>query len=781
MIYCKQHISIVLIVVSAIIYPLNAEDKNFQSFNALDLQAEYLEDSGRILKIDDFVKNPNLPFTKFNKNVHSGGYTESQYWVRLQLPTNPEKERLLVLHKPIAKSAELFRIHQGKIVQNDRIGMEYGKRTGQSLQYYFTIPPTKEVQTVYIRYRYTNAMVIGPELFLKEKYPEFLIQNQYLWGLFFGMLLIMGIYNLFIFISLRDINYLYYFFVLLNISMFQFITRGFTPFWITAENIAATDKYVIFFASSTSISTMLFLFSFIEMPTRQPVVAVFGKILILFFIVIIFIALYNPYVLLYRIMTTAIEIAILYGFFSASRGYLLGYKPAIYFIIATFFMLLGTITYILALQGIIPYNWFTGHAQAFGSSLEVMLFSLALAERIRINRKESAENLQKALQLQKEMAVSLEAQVEARTRDLHQANATKDKFFSLIAHDLRGPIGSLSVLFNDHIDSSEDIDEKLLKDIRHTTYYTYDLLNNLLCWARNQKGELKFNPINVSIYEVIEHSLAPLMQSAIQNNISLLTECHTDIYVFGDQGMVATIIRNLVSNAIRFTPARGKITVSAVKQNDKILVGVSDTGTGISQEKLVKLFHLDEQMNASITKGGSRTSGLGLVLCREFVEKHNGEIRVESMSGKGTTFWFTLPIGKKPEQATDTIVAKLRNLKILVVEDTPLHQQTTFRILEDLELEFLIATNGEEAIELAGKFLPDLVLMDINLPGINGTDATKKIRENKNPPSWIVALTSYSQAELKSKWHDIHFDGYLSKPLEKSELLNLSSVLITKA
>lgn len=225
-------------------------------------------------------------------------------------------------------------------------------------------------------------------------------------------------------------------------------------------------------------------------------------------------------------------------------------------------------------------------------------------------------------------------------------NNTRDKFFSIIAHDLRNPFNTilgLSDMLLGNIDKAapESI-RKSVTDIRDTTKHTFDLLQNLLIWARSQTGALDFQPVHFDLSERILESIDIVKSQAEKKNIDLSHTLTGPVNVTGDIRMIDTILRNLLTNAIKFTKQHGRVTISAYEKDGQIEVLVNDTGTGIAHENVERIFLLDNKFTRKGTEkeGGS---GLGLILCREFVEKHNGTIRVESEPGKGSTFIFTLP------------------------------------------------------------------------------------------------------------------------------------------
>ncbi len=230
---------------------------------------------------------------------------------------------------------------------------------------------------------------------------------------------------------------------------------------------------------------------------------------------------------------------------------------------------------------------------------------------------------------------------------LIELNATKDKFFSIIAHDLKNPVNSI-VGFSEHlIDCVEAKNYGQIVDftniILQSSRTAMDLLVNLMEWALSQSGRMEFNPEHFKIGTIINEVIDLLKGSADQKSITLVNSLSYDGTVYADKSMIGTVIRNLISNAVKFTNPSGKITVSSEVKMDELIISVTDTGIGIPQERIDKLFKISENISTQGTNKEKGT-GLGLILSKEFIEKHNGKIWVESTVGVGTTFKFSLPV-----------------------------------------------------------------------------------------------------------------------------------------
>ncbi len=242
--------------------------------------------------------------------------------------------------------------------------------------------------------------------------------------------------------------------------------------------------------------------------------------------------------------------------------------------------------------------------------------------------------------------VELEKEIKRSEQELRELNASKDKFFSIIAHDLKSPFNAImgfSDLLVDQIrqkdlEGIEEMAEMILKSSTHAM----DLVTNLLEWSRSQTGRIKFDPVFVEIVELINNNIEFLKSSIGQKDISIHRELPAIVPIICDPNMINTVVRNLLSNAIKFTEPGGIITISITRNPKEIDVSVRDTGIGISTANLSKLFRIDSNFSTPGTNMEKGT-GLGLILCKEFVEKHRGKIVVESEPGKGSIFTFTLP------------------------------------------------------------------------------------------------------------------------------------------
>lgn len=235
--------------------------------------------------------------------------------------------------------------------------------------------------------------------------------------------------------------------------------------------------------------------------------------------------------------------------------------------------------------------------------------------------------------------------IENRNKELEQTNAAKDKFFSIIAHDLKAPFNSIlgfSEILVENIDKENNIDKlRYAKIIHENSEQAFLLINNLLEWSRTQSSRIQFNPIDYNLKDEVNEIVDLLSNSALQKSIVIENNINESLMVYADKDMINTVLRNLITNAVKFTNTGGKIVISVDKTADNVIVKISDNGVGISQDRINKLFMINENYSTNGTQNEKGT-GLGLILCKEFVEKNEGKIWVDSTEGSGTTFCFSL-------------------------------------------------------------------------------------------------------------------------------------------
>jgi signal transduction histidine kinase len=240
-----------------------------------------------------------------------------------------------------------------------------------------------------------------------------------------------------------------------------------------------------------------------------------------------------------------------------------------------------------------------------------------------------------------------DAEIEVKNAQLLLANMEKDKFFSIIAHDLRSPFNGflgLTQMLADDLDtmSLEDIREIALV-MRRSAVNVFSLLENLMEWSRINRGITAYEPKQLFLASSVTEAITSIAESAVKKGVNISLDIPQEVQVFADEYMLASIIRNLTSNALKFTHHGGIITISViVTTGDSATISIRDTGIGMKKEMLSNLFRFDLQTNRKGTEG-EPSSGLGLIICKEFIEKHGGKFWVESEEGKGSCFSFSIP------------------------------------------------------------------------------------------------------------------------------------------
>lgn len=238
-------------------------------------------------------------------------------------------------------------------------------------------------------------------------------------------------------------------------------------------------------------------------------------------------------------------------------------------------------------------------------------------------------------------------QIEEQKKELETLNATKDKFFSIIAHDLKNPFASLIGASGYLLSSSNELSQEQMTNfltiINNSAKQGHRLLENLLEWSRMQTGMMSWQPEQVDLWDLVNEVVSLLRGSAETKQIHLEAKVDENLSAFVDPNMINTVVRNLVSNAIKFTPNGGEIIVESRQSKNFIEITVKDNGVGIKAENIEKLFKIDEQVMQNGTENETGT-GLGLILCKEFIDKHKGELLVKSEINKGSSFIFRLPM-----------------------------------------------------------------------------------------------------------------------------------------
>jgi len=259
---------------------------------------------------------------------------------------------------------------------------------------------------------------------------------------------------------------------------------------------------------------------------------------------------------------------------------------------------------------------------------ELLILNKDLEKKVRERTQELQEKTEEVIQQHKE---------------LERANNSKDKLFSVIAHDLRGPIGNLGNIMELILDGNLSNEETLefLEMLREDTKNAYNLLENLLDWSRTQLGRIKKKPELIDLTKIINSNVSLLRGIAKAKNVQLASGITDELAAFADENMVKTVVRNLISNAIKFTPENGMVYIFAEKGNAFVEVSVKDSGIGIPPENLPRIF--DDEYFATFGTNREKGTGIGLQLCRDFVDQNGGKIAVESEVGQGSRFYFTLP------------------------------------------------------------------------------------------------------------------------------------------
>jgi signal transduction histidine kinase/ActR/RegA family two-component response regulator len=374
--------------------------------------------------------------------------------------------------------------------------------------------------------------------------------------------------------------------------------------------------------------------------------------------------------------------------------------------------------------------------------------------------------------------------------EMERALRIKTEFLANMSHELRTPLnavlGMAESLEEQIAGPLNDKQLKYIRTISESGKHLLELINDILDLSKIEAGRLELNVSQISVASLCEASMRMVKEQALKKNQMVSLKIDPEVkHIVGDERRLKQVLVNLLSNAVKFTPNDQQVGVEVKGniRNQTVTFTVWDEGIGIDPEELKLIFKPFIQLDAGLAREFSGT-GLGLVLVAQMIRLHGGSVSVESKQGQGSRFSITLPwvdvegvaSAKNQPQKTEPVtgVAGKRNERILIVEDTDSIIMLLSEYLRYRGYQILVARNGAEGVKLAREEKPDLILMDVMMPVMNGVEATEKIRAEKDLLDIpIIALTALAMAGDRERCLKAGMNDYLSKPVQMKELENL--------
>lgn len=741
--------------------------------------------------------------TPSTADVPSFGFTRSAMWGQVEIANNMRSEPVFIANvdDALLNDITFYLVHaNGEITEkHGGASVPMSQRDKPYRTHIFSLPiaPGEKVQ-LYVRVKTEFALVMPITLMTPSSFEEASSKQLYVLGMYFGLMGAMIIYNLFIFLTLRDLSYLIYVFFMIAFAGSRFIFNGLAGEQLWPENPVINLYAYPLFLSCFSMTSVLFAETFLFTRHQLKITHYITIAIVVVDIIAIVLTPFSPRLGILTILLPGL-MSTLVCLYSGWVRALSGFRPAYYYVLGWTLFLLGIMIFFARAVGVLPSNFFTEYAEQMGSVIEAMALSLALASKIRV-MKEEKDRAQAEAMANQDIAIN----------KMKHMDALKDEFLANTSHELRTPLNGIIGLAEAALyDKKEPLpprQRETLAMIVASGKRLGSLVNDILDFSRLRHEEILLAQKSLDIRSLIDLVVSlsrPLIRG---RDLQFRTEFPENLpNVYADENRVQQILHNLIGNAVKFTE-HGEILIRVTPEPSHVRIDVIDSGIGIPPDRLESIFESFNQGDGSIQREYGGT-GLGLSITKRLVELHGGAIRVNSVPGEGSCFSFTIPeatqdatpfvsttpaaitpleglltvtqIASAPEADATPSTASEDGDKttpghnILVVDDELINRQVLRSQLSAAGFQVTEASDGLQALRMIAenpRF--DLVLLDVMMPKLSGYDTCREIRKQYAASILpVIFLTAKSRTEDIILGFESGGNDYLTKPFSRDELL----------
>lgn len=738
--------------------------------------SEYTNAQKNDYGIGEVLSNADLQYFDLVSANHDFGFTSDTYWIRFKLKNTSTATKTYYLEtaRPITDIVNLYHVDSKIEVYKNGDQDAFAKRAVNHRQNIFKVelPPNSE-QLYYLEVSSDGETVNLPlNLYDESAFLNINYKQQLFLGLFYGVLVLAGLIYLFFYGSLKNKTFLYYGLYVFSIALMQSTLDGFIHQYLFPSGGYINSRMVLI----TALFSNFFLLKYCEYFLNvEENLARFKKaynfiyiVLTLLFLMVFIspktLELAYPLSNLNGLMSLLLILATLF----TMRYKRIAIDP--YFSLGILFLVIGLLGFVMNNLGLLPSNFYTLNSSKFGTGMEVILLSLSMTNLIRKLRE--ANERSQALALKKSEEVS----------------ELKTYFMSNMSHELRTPINAIMGLVDIELaNTTNDMESrKKFQIIKNASISLLSNVNDVLDFEKIENQQLKLKPEIFNPSVVLNQISDNWKSEAHKKGLKYVFEMDSEIpsKVYGDSDRFVQIVNNILANAVKFTNSGHiKLKLKCLSQPNEMscfYFQISDTGVGMDEDSKNNVFESFNQMRLNHKRqfGGI---GLGLTIAKHLVQLFEGSIKIESEFNKGTDVFIEIPL-KKAQIQNETLLEDMtrvdeKPLHILVVEDNKMNQLVMRKLLSSFSsVSFSVVENGHEAIDALKKDVYDLILMDLQMPVMDGYEATKLIRSGELGKAIgqipIIAVTADAMDETRQRVLDIGMNDYMTKPVKRDLLLH---------